>query len=52
MHRRHRSCTREKGIPNLYVQSLHDMTEKYQELIHTMSEDDELIFHAELAQHY
>ena len=41
-----------KAFPNLYVQSLHDMTEKYKELIHTMSPDDEPIFHAELAQQW
>ena len=40
-----------KAFPNLYVQRLHDMTEKYRELIPQLSEDDELIFHAELAQH-
>ena len=41
-----------KAFPNLYDQSLHDMTEKYREVIHTMSKDDELIFHGELAQQW
>ena len=40
-----------KASPNLYVQRLHAMTKEYRELIPELSEDDELFFHAELAQH-
>ena len=41
-----------KAFPNLYDHSVHDLTEKYRELIHTMSTDDGLIFHAEPAQQW